>query len=1155
MSIINKDVFVIDPTVRDIPNLGVAKVKNPEDDGDWETLEWELSSFVCEGEYERGLERILSQYLSHVGQAEQPAVWVSGFFGSGKSHLMRVLEYLWRDYELPSGRSARDLASLPDDIDAHLIELSAAGKRDGGLWSAAGTLSSGVSGSVRLAFLSVVFDAAKMPHQYQLSRFVLWLKNEGIYDAVVESVVKAGKDFNRELRNLYVSKVIAQALIDAGAEFGADLSSVSKALQASFPKVTDISNDDTLDVLEQVLRLQSSAYGKLPHTLIVLDEMQQYINNDGSKALKVQDLVEACSSRFGSQVLVVATGQSALAADPTLQKLIDRFAVTVPLSDADVETVVRKVVLKKKPDSIGAIKEALSGVSGEIDRHLDGTKLAATSADKNTLVTDYPLLPTRRRFWEPVLKAIDKAGKAGVLRTQLKIVHEAAKSVANKPLGTVIGADYLFRSEAASMLQSSVLLKEIDEFIRGLDDGTPEGELKSRACALVFLISQLPQEGFGDSGVRATAPIIADLLVEDLAKDGGTLRKLVPLALDELAEQGRLEKIGDEFRLQTEEGADWATDFNRRKATARNDAARMSQLRNQWLMGTVEDELQGLKLVQGASKTARKIETDWAEDEPLADGTAVKIWVRDEWDTTEAKVSQLAAKAGSDSPLVFVLLPKQDPERIRDTLSTVIAASEVIERRAEPQTNEGRQAKQGMQTRLKAGEASLEGLFAEVVSAARVLQGGGNELTTSSFRMGVETAAGHSLTRQFPKFSGPADHPSWPKVVGRARDGDPKALSFVDWSGEVPANPVCKEVLARTTAGGTKGSDIHKLLSDPPYGWPKDAVDGAILMLLINGNIRCERDGKPVGNVKGLPPTQITKATFFKEDEPPSTKERMAVRGVLSDANVQYVQGQEAQALSGLFARVRELASRAGGVPPLPSPPDTSHLDELSTLAGNEQFRAVATSSEQFRQDIKHWVTVGKIRDQRELDWQHLDRLLTHAGPSPETEGLHKQRAAIFDDRLLLFEPDPVKPLVKQVGDLLRSSLKSLAKEVGEMQTAETKQLKSSSEWEQLDKADSEEILRAVGLDAAYKLSVSSNEDLLASLDSTSLASWRERQQAISVKGSNARFAAAKMLEPKSVTLKPVSATIKTEIEVDKYLATLRKQLMLHVEADETVII
>ena len=77
----------------------------PETAQQWDVLEWELKSFVCEGEYARGLERILNSFLTNLSQSQQPAVWVSGFYGSGKSHLVRVLEYLWRDMELPGGET------------------------------------------------------------------------------------------------------------------------------------------------------------------------------------------------------------------------------------------------------------------------------------------------------------------------------------------------------------------------------------------------------------------------------------------------------------------------------------------------------------------------------------------------------------------------------------------------------------------------------------------------------------------------------------------------------------------------------------------------------------------------------------------------------------------------------------------------------------------------------------------------------------------------------------------------------------------------------------------------------------------------------------------------------------------------------------------
>lgn len=1154
MTLTNRDVFAIDPTESDIPNLGVAKVKNPEDPGDWETLEWELRSFVCEGEYERGLERILDQFLSHLGQPEQPAVWVSGFYGSGKSHLLRVLEYLWRDYKLPSGIAARTVTTLPSEIEAHLKELSIAGSRAGGLWSAAGTLGSGAAGSVRLAFLGVVFDAAGLPQQYGPAQLALWMHQQGIHAQVRDSIEAQGKSFSHELRNLYVSPVLAQALINAGATFGSTPAEVSAALQAQFPMVDDIDRAQMLDVMEDVLRLQSNSAGKLPLTLIALDEMQQFINDDNKIAEQVQYIAEDCASRFSSQVLVVATGQAALTANPTLQKLIDRFSITVALSDTDVQTVVRKVVLRKRADKVADIETALGKVSGEIDRELGGTRLEAKSADRATIVADYPLLPTRRRFWERALQAIDKAGKAGVLRTQLKIVHEAARSVADQPLGSVIGGDFVFRSESASMLQSGVLLKEIDELIRSLDDGTPIGALKSRAAALVFLISQLPRDGVGDTGVRATAPVLADLLVEDLAADGARLRKEVPQVMEELVEQGRVMKLGDEFWLQTAEGAEWTQDFNQRRASIRADAARMSSLRNDWLQQVVDKELAGLKLVHGKSNTPRKLARYWGDDLPTTDGGAVPVWIRDEWSITENKVRETAAAAGNDSPTVFVFLPKIDAQAIADALATYAAATDTVSQRPEPQTDEGRQAKQGMQSRVLEGQQRLESLFATVIAKARVFQGGGNELSTSTLRDGVETAGNHALARLFPKF-GPADDPAWSKVIAKARDGAPDALALVGWPGEVPANPVCKEVLARTSGSGTKGSDLLRDLGDAPFGWPKDAIDGALLALLASSNIRAERDGHPVDGPKELPATQVSKAMFFKEDEPPTKQEQLAVRGLLTEAKVPYTPGKEGAAISGLLQHMLDLAARAGGPPPLPEPPDTRYVDGIAALAGNQQVRAVAQHATQLRQDVKTWSAAGATRADREQAWRTLNRLLGHAASLDLSTSIKAQRDAIETDRLLMHAPDPVAPFIKELADALRGAVVAAAESAKDEQETALTGLEASAEWQRLDPADREPILASSGLSAAMVPVVGSDDDLLKALDSTPLSAWAERRQAIPAKVSAARSTAAKKLEPKAVTVAAPAATLRTEAEVDVYLAELRERLLQHVTNGETIII
>ena len=1151
----NREVFANDPTERDIPNLGVAKVRNPVDADDWTTLEWELRSFVCEGEYARGLDRILDQFLSHLNQAEQPAVWVSGFFGSGKSHLMRVLEYLWRDHNLPSGASARALASLTRDIESHLVELSNAAKRTGGLWSAAGTLGSGASGSVRLAFLGIVFDSAGLPQQYAPARLAIYLKNERLYKQVKAAVEGQGKNFYHELRNLYVSPVLAKALIDSGATFGESPSAVSTALQSQYPMVLDVSNDEMLDTFEQVLKLQSDVDGQIPLTLVVLDEMQQYINDENTKAEHVQHLVEGCSARFGSQVVVVATGQAALTANPTLQKLIDRFSVTVALSDTDVEAVVRKVVLRKKPDTVAVVEGALDKVSGEIDRQLGGTRLEAKAADKQDLVSDYPLLPTRRRFWERALRAIDKAGKAGVLRTQLKIVHEASQSVADKPLGHVIGGDFIFHSESASMLQSGVLLKEIDELIRGLANGTPDGELKSRACALIFLISQLPHDGVGDTGVRATASVISDLLVEDLGRDGSQLRSEVPRVLDELIEQGRVMRLGEDFHLQTEEGAEWTKDFNRRRTSIRDDTARMAQLRNEWLLKAVDTELAGIKLVHGNSNTPRKISPHWGDDEPTLDGAAIPIWIRDEWNVTDTNAKQTAAKAGTDSPIVFVLLPKVNAETIRDALAAHAAAVETIGHRPEPQTDEGRQAKSGMKSRVEDGQRQLTELFGAVVYKARVLQGGGNELTKSSLRDGVEAAGRRALSRQFPKF-GVSDNANWGKVKDKVRDGAPDALTQVDWLGEVPANPVCKEVLARTSAAGTRGSEVYRQLEDRPYGWPRDAVDGALLALLVNGNIRAEREGQRLQGAKELPATQIGKTTFYKEDKPPTATERMTVRRVLVEANVHHTAGQEAAEISGLLEHIVNLAERAGGPAPLPLTPDTAHLEDLQALAGNQQFRAVAEVAEQLRQNIEDWSAAGDQKENRQAAWAKLDRLFGHASSLDVISEVGAQREAVFASRLLLVSPDPVAPLIDQLATQLRKMFTEALTKVRDATELEIAALETSEPWPQLSNDQQEAVLADTGLVVPEMPDLSDSDKLLEALGMQPPSGLGDRVDALPAKALAARKAIAEIIDPEPPvkTMPQLRATLKSESEVDDYLAALRAKLMEHIDAGETVI-
>lgn len=1155
MTITNRELFHRDPTATKIPNDGVAKVVRPETDQQWDVLRWELRSFVCDGQYALGLERILDSFLKNLTQSEQPAVWVSGFYGSGKSHLVRVLEHLWRDVELPDGDRARELVSLPEEINDHLVELSTEGKRNGGLWSAAGTLASGKSDEVRIAFLSVLFEAAELPEQYPLARFMIWAKENGYLDHITEAVTQAGRTLDKEIHDLYVSPVIAKALLEADPSLGNTVKDVRDLLKTQFPPTTrDIDRDEMLDVMERVLAFQTTTDGKVPLTLIVLDEMQQYIGDDNEKAITVQLIAEDCSSRFENQVLIVATGQSALTATPTLQKLTERFTVMVPLSDKDVESVIREVVLRKRPEFVPELKSTLESVSGEIDKHLAGTQLAPKAADKPDLVPDYPLLPTRRRFWELALRAIDRAGKAGVLRTQLRIMHEAAARVAGEPIGHVVGADFLYDEQAPGMLQSGVLLKEIDELIATMRTEGADGELKARICALVFLISQLPTRTIGgETGLRATAPFLADLLVEDLADDGAKLRKKVPEMLDALVEDGRLMRIEDEYRLQTEEGAEWEKEYSSRLAAIRDDASRMNQLRSERLVAAVDSALSGLKLAQGASKTPRKIQTHWGQDEPPSVDGDVPVWIRDEWSVTESAVKKSAAEAGDESPIVFVLLPKHEADQIKDALASYAAAEDTL-RRPTPQTDEGKEAQRAMKTRLATDDDRLTLLFEDVVARARVFQGGGAEVTTTTLRNAVETAANRSLIRLFPKF-GAGDNANWGKVVSKARDGAPDALAAIGHQGEPITHPVCKEVLAAVSPGGTKGADLHKRFAGSPYGWPRDAVNGAILTLLAAGHIRAGQDGKDLVGPKELPPTQIGKVTLYKEDEPPTMAQHLAVRSLLTAAGVAYEPGQEGAQIPALLQQLKDLAERAGGAPPLPEPPDVEHIDALLALGGNQRFRAVADDHEHLSQDLEHWRAADQKREKRETEWHDLQRLLRHATGLPVEETVRSAVTAIRDGRQLLDEPNPLSPVLDQLTDALRAEFLNRAEQLAAAQRDAIGDLEAWDEWNVLDSGDRESIIAEAKLEPFVAPDVATDSQLLDALDATPLSAWQDRISLVPSRRDQARHRAAMKLEPESVSVEVPSATIKSSDDLDAYINELRARVQPHLDEDKTVII
>lgn len=344
-----------------------------------------------------------------------------------------------------------------------------------------------------------------------------------------------------------------------------------------------------------------------------------------------------------------------------------------------------------------------------------------------------------------------------------------------------MGGDFIYWVKATDLLQTGILQPKIDQMIRKLNDGNADEKLSARVCALVFLINKLPREAGADLGIRASADILADLLVEDLKAGSSELRKKVPETLLSLVQAGHLMIVEEEYRLQTPESASWDAEFKKNFNRIVNDDSRIASERADLLRAECAG-LKNLKVIQGNSKVARKIELFTGAETPIPTGLGVPVWVRDGWTVDEKSIVTEAQKAGTDSSLVFVYIPRRSADELKKTVASLKAAEETLNIKGTPTTPEGLEARSAIETRKSLAEARLKGIVTEIVNGTRVFMAGGNEIAGMFMLDRVEEAAKNALARLYPDFD-VADDSHWEKVGERAKKGDSNALEALGCKG------------------------------------------------------------------------------------------------------------------------------------------------------------------------------------------------------------------------------------------------------------------------------------------------------------------------------------------------------------------------------------
>ena len=1128
---LNREVFHKAPEDYRIPNDGVAKMPFPPAPGLLtDTLAAELSTFITDGEFGRGLLRILESFRSGLAHGSQKGVWISGFYGSGKSHMAKMLCALWTDKPFPDGSQPSSL--LPDpsiELAAELRALRAAGERAGGLHAVGGSMADGPNDPM-LAVLGIVLQSVGLPADLRAARVAFWLADEGILDSVRTYL---GERFGFALLNANLYSALHEAVLVAKPSIATDRRELADRFKTNFPPSPEITVADLSSTIRRAFLLDRK---ELPLTLIVLDEVQQFLNNDPKRTLDIQGIAERFAADFDGRLLLIATGQAALIDVPELQKLLGRFQIRINLGDADMDAVIRKTVLRKSAQGADKVGEMLNQRAGEVSRQLRGSRLGHRASDGPDAILDWPLLPSRRRVWERILRFLDKSGMAGALRTQMAVALEAARLVADAPLGTAVPADFLYTRFADEAFAAGALPEETRAAITRLSGGTPDQKLQARVLMLVYMLGLILDDA-DHHGVRATAETIADLLVESLDASGD-IRAAVPKALTALEDTGAIMLLDGVWRLQTREAAEWDSLYRTELRGVRANPSEVGSRRRAALDATLADALKGLSSVaQGRSSVTRKLVRIGPRDKASTDGLTVRVY--NDWDDAlKNATDDIKAQPDNDPTIHLLIARRSDPDqRLDEALRQRIAAQIVVDQKGNPSTPEGEQARRAMLARVSAAERTIAEMVDAAVRDAEVILAGGSNQPGNFLKDRLHAAAQAALIRLYPRFDA-ADDPGWERVVTASQKGQTDALKAVGHNGAPESNPVCQAILGHL-GSGRKGSEIRDEFKGAPYGWSQDAVDGALYVLAHADLLRVQgEDGKDTV-LRNVARQKIGVCRFQPETHTVKPSDKRAIRTLGQAVGVNVPPDQEAEQLPLILDRLRDAASSAGAAAPAPMPPTTPDLDVLTALSGNERLIEAAARREALTNAHKDWVERRQAIVARSPAFHTTERMVVL--------GAHGQQAAMDDirtHRRLLDDPDPVAPLRQNAAAELRSRLNAAYDSYQAALAAADETLHADANWDKLGPDDKHAIRQQNGLLRVPKPSVASAEDIVAALTARGLSGWADLTRGIPVGVQAALDAAAERLQPQvqAVTL-PRAGTIADPAALEAWLNTVRETL------------
>ncbi len=526
-----------------------------------ENVAQELDEYVVTKELQKHFADFFSAYKKGiVGTTPKMGVWISGFFGSGKSHFLKILSYLLAnktvgdrkaiDYFVDDKKIVDQMVladmKLAADTDTDVVLFNIDSKSDSN--------SKQNKDAIVNVFLKVFNEmqgfCGAMPFLADLERK---LTEEGQYNEFKQKFEEvygeAWEDSRQDFD--FIQDDVVEVL--TGMDFMSEAAARNWCEKAAEPYQISIE-----DFAKRV-KAYIDRKGNNHHVVFLVDEIGQYIGEDSKLMLNLQTVTEELGKECMGKAWVIVTSQQDIDSVTKVKgndfsKIQGRFDTRLSLSSANVDEVIKKRILEKKETPAQTLR-LLYGQKTTIIKNLitfnDGVE-KKLYADENDFACVYPFVPYQFNLLASVLTSIRTHGASGKHlsegeRSMLAMFKESAMEYKECEVGTIIPF-HAFYDALENFLDHS----HRGVIIRAYENDMINPEHREKVFA-VDVLKVLFMIKYVDKVVVANIDNITSLMASNIDDDRIALKEKVEDALKVLMRQNLVQKNGDIYVFLTDE--------------------------------------------------------------------------------------------------------------------------------------------------------------------------------------------------------------------------------------------------------------------------------------------------------------------------------------------------------------------------------------------------------------------------------------------------------------------------------------------------------------------------------------------------------------------------------------------------------------------------